>query len=96
MWVILRGSKLANSPQTKKRARQNDKIRLHNRSYRSSVRTGIKALLKFIQAGDKDGAATAYKEAVAMIDKSSGKGLMHKNRASRLKSRLNARIRAIA
>ncbi len=87
---------MANSPQTKKRARQNDKVRLHNRSYRSSVRTGIKALLKFIQAGDKEAATTAYQTAVSMIDKSSGKGLMHKNRASRLKSRLNARVRAIA
>ncbi len=87
---------MANSPQTKKRARQNDKVRLHNRSYRSSVRTGIKALLKMIQAEDKDGANAAYKAAVSAIDKSTGKGLMHKNRAARLKSRLNARVRGLA
>jgi small subunit ribosomal protein S20 len=84
---------LANSPQTKKRARQNDKVRLHNRSYRSSVRTCIKAFLKLIQVEDKDNAAVALKSAVSMIDKSAGKALMHKNRASRLKSRLNARLR---
>ncbi len=87
---------MANSPQTRKRARQNDKVRLHNRSYRSSVRTCIKAFLKLVQSADKDGATSAFKTAGSAIDKSAGKGLMHKNRASRLKSRLNARLRAIA
>ena len=87
---------MANSPQTRKRARQNVVRNQRNRSYRSSVRTSIKALLKAISAGDKDGAPVAYRNAAAVIDKSAGKGLMHKNTAARLKSRLNKRVQAVA
>ncbi len=85
---------MANSPQTRKRARQNVIRNQRNRSYRSSVRTSIKALLKAISAGDKDGAPTAYRNAASVIDKGSNKGLMHKNTAARLKSRLNKRLQA--
>jgi small subunit ribosomal protein S20 len=87
---------LANSPQTRKRARQNVVRNQSNRSYRSSVRTSIKALLKAISTGDKDSAPAAYRNAVSVIDKSAGKGLMHKNTAARLKSRLNKRVQGLA
>ena len=86
---------MANSPQTRKRARQNVARNARNRSYRSSVRTSIKTLLKAVNAGDKEGAPIAYQRAVSTIDKGAGKGLMHKNTAARLKSRLNRRVQSL-
>ena len=86
---------MANSAQAKKRARQAEKHREHNASYRSMFRTFVKKVLNAIKAGDKGAAETAYKQAVSIIDKTAGKGLIHKNKASRHKSRLNARVRAM-
>ena len=87
---------MANSQQTRKRARQNSVRNQRNRSYRSSIRTSIKQLLKAIQTGDKDMAPVAYRTAASRIDKGAAKGLMHKNTAARLKSRLNKRVQGIA
>ena len=87
---------MANSPQTRKRARQNVTRNLRNRSYRSSIRTSIKALLKAMSDGDKEATPKAYREAASVIDKGTSKGLMHKNTAARLKSRLNKRAQAVA
>jgi len=87
---------LANSAQARKRARQNDKNRLHNASRRSMMRTHIKAVLKAIEAGDKALAQSSYQNAVSVIDKSAKVGLLHKNKAARFKSRLNNRVRALA
>ncbi len=87
---------MANSSQARKRARQNDVRRAHNRSYRSTVRTSIKTLLNLIKEDDAKGAQIAYRDASALIDKGANKGLHHKNRAARLKSRLNKRLLAIA
>jgi len=87
---------LANSAQARKRARQNDKNRLHNASRRSMMRTHIKTVLKAVAAGDKAHAQSSYREAVSLIDKSAKIGLVHKNKAARFKSRLNNRIRAMA
>ena len=87
---------MANTAQARKRARQNDKNRLHNASRRSMMRTHIKAVLKAVEAGDKALAQSSYQSAVAVIDKSAKVGLLHKNKASRFKSRLNTRVRALA
>lgn len=86
---------MANSAQARKRARQNDKNRLHNASRRSMMRTHIKAVLKAIEAGDKAQAQSSYQSAVSVIDKSAKVGLLHKNKAARFKSRLNNRVRAL-
>ena len=86
---------MANSPQSRKRARQNVTRNQRNRSYRSSVRTHIKALLNLIKAGDKKAAPLALNQATSNIDKGMSKGLMHKNTAARLKSRLNSRVKAL-
>lgn len=59
------------------------------------MRTAIKKVLKAIESGDKEAAQAAYKQAVPAIDKSVSKGFMHKNRAARQKSRLNAHIKAL-
>lgn len=86
---------MANSPQAKKRARQADKRRNHNASLRSMLRTSVKNVLKAVEAGNKDEAADAFKRAVPAIDSMVNKGIIHKNKAARQKSRLNAHIKAM-
>ena len=90
-----RSSTVANSPSAKKRARQAEKRRSHNASLRSMVRTYIKNVVKAIDAKDLDKAKTAYVAAVPVIDRMADKGIIHKNKAARHKSRLNARIKAL-
>jgi small subunit ribosomal protein S20 len=87
---------LANSAQARKRARQAEKHRQQNASRRSTMRTSVKKVLKLIEAGDKQGAAEAYKQMIPVIDRAANKGLIHANKAARHKSRLNAHIRAMA
>jgi|TARA_R100000687_G_scaffold75346_1_gene66742 small subunit ribosomal protein S20 len=87
---------VANTPQSKKRARQNEKARKHNASLRSMTRTYIKNVVKAIESGDQEAAKTAYTAAVPVIDRMADKGLMHKNKAARHKSRLNGHIKAMA
>ena len=87
---------MANSPQARKRAKQNTVRRLRNHSQRSTVRTAIKKLDAAIEAGDQAQANEAYKVSASMIDKATIKGLHHKNRAARLKSRLNKRVKEMA
>ena len=86
---------MANSPQAKKRAIQNEKSRKHNAGLRSMVRTYIKKIIAEIDAGNKDAANTAYAAAVPVIDRMADKGIIHKNKAARHKSRLNAKIKAL-
>jgi small subunit ribosomal protein S20 len=86
---------VANSPQAKKRAIQNEKARKHNASLRSMVRTQIKKVIAAIDAGDKEAATTAYAAAVPVIDRMADKGIIHKNKAARHKSRLNGQIKAL-
>ena len=86
---------MANIKSAGKRARQAEKARKHNMGLRSLMRTKIKAVVKACDAGDKDAAVTAYKEAVPVIDRMINKGIVNKNKAARHKSRLNKRIRAL-
>jgi len=83
---------LANTPSAKKRARQGVVRRGRNVGMRSMMRTHIKRVYYAIDEGDKAAAETAYKVAVPMIDKMSGKGLIHTNKAARHKSRMNHNI----
>ncbi len=87
---------MANIKSAIKRARQNIKLRQHNASARSMYRTYIKNVLKAVDAGDLEAARSAYAKAQPVIDKAAGKGLIHKNKAARIKSRLNARVKAMA
>lgn len=84
---------MANSPQARKRARQNVKRELHNASQRSAMRTAIKKTLKSIENKDKEAAQAQFKNAVVQIDRLAGRNLIHPNKAARLKSRLNKRLR---
>lgn len=86
---------MANNPQARKRARQNVGRRQHNHSRRSHMRTHVKKVLGALRRGDREAAEAAYKAAVPVVDRISGKGLIPKNRAARYKSRLNKRIREL-
>ena len=86
---------MANSAQARKRARQAEKHRQHNAGRRSMMRTELKKVDAAIEAGDKSTAEAAYKSAVPMLDRMANKGLIHKNKAARHKSRLNTKIRAL-
>lgn len=87
---------MANSAQAAKRARQANKRRLHNHSMRSSMRTAIKKVLHAIEAGEKETANELFRVAQSKLDGYARKGLVAKNKADRTKSRLNARIKAMA
>lgn len=87
---------MANSAQARKRARQNDKQRMHNASLRSTLRTAIKKVIKSIEAGNKDTAQSVYQESVGVIDRIADKNIIHKNKAARHKSRLSAAIKAMS
>ena len=86
---------MANIKSAKKRARQSEERRKHNASMRSAMRTGLKKVLKAIDAGDKAKAEEAYKAAIPYLDRMATRGIIKKNKAARHKSRLNARVRAL-
>ena len=72
--------------------RQNIKRRQHNRSLRAELRTGLKSIRKSLDGKDVDGARTALRSLQSLVDKMATKGIIHRNTASRYKSRLAARI----
>ncbi len=87
---------MANSAQAKKRARQNEKRRQHNASLRSMVRTYLKKVDAAIAAGVQADAQQAFAAAVPVLDRMADKGIIHKNKAARHKSRLNAQVKALS
>lgn len=84
---------MANTAQARKRARQNETARRHNASFRSMVRTYIKKVVAAVEEGNYENASAAYQRAVPVIDRMADKGIIHKNKAARHKSRLNAKIK---
>ena len=72
--------------------RQNIKRREHNRALRARLRTGLKSIRKSLDAKDVPGAKAALKSLQSLVDKMATKGIIHKNTASRYKSRLAAKI----
>lgn len=87
---------MANHVSALKRARQTEKRTAVNRSNRSSFRTSLRALREAIQKGDAKAANEQFRTTVSVIDKSVQKGVLHANTASRYKSRLNARVKAVS
>ncbi len=86
---------MANTPGSKKRARQAVKRRSHNTGLRSMVRTYVKKVISLAESGDYEASQAAYLEAVPKIDNMAGKGIIKKNKAARWKSRLNAKVKAL-
>ena len=87
---------MANIKSAVKRAKQAENHREHNVALRSRMRTAIKKVLKAIASGDASAATKSYQEAVPRIDTMVNKGLIHRNKAARHKSRLNQRIKSSA
>jgi small subunit ribosomal protein S20 len=86
---------MANTAQARKRARQSEKLRKHNASLKSELRTAVKKVRKAIAAGDKSAAAAELTASQSVIDRIADKKVVHKNLASRTKSRLAHAIKAL-
>jgi small subunit ribosomal protein S20 len=86
---------MANHVSALKRARQTVKRTAVNRSNKSQVRKSLRSLREAITKGDNAGIAEQYSKTVSALDKSVQKGVLHKNTASRYKSRLHARVKAL-
>lgn len=86
---------MANIKSAKKRARQAVVRNARNASQRSALRTAIKKVLKALEANDAEAAQAAFASAQPIIDRYSSRGLIHRNKAARHKSRLTARIKAL-
>ena len=85
---------MANSPQAQKRARQETQHRARNMAQRAAMRTHVKKYLKSVDASDIEVAEKDYRIAVSQVDRAVRRGLHHRNKAARLKSRLNARLKS--
>ena len=86
---------MANIKSAKKRAKQTVVRNQRNVGQRSMLRTSIKKVIKALDANDAAGAEAAFAAAQPILDRYSSRGLIHKNKAARHKSRLTARIKAI-
>lgn len=86
---------MANTPQSKKRARQNERRYAVNKARRSRIRTFLRKVEEAITAGDKSAAAEALRSAQPEIMRGVTKGIMHKNTAARKMSRLSSRVKAL-
>ncbi|SHK85416.1 small subunit ribosomal protein S20 [Marinobacter antarcticus] len=86
---------MANTPQAKKRARQNENSRKHNASLRSMTRTYMKKVQTQIESGNYEEAQAAFKTAQPIMDGMVNKGIFTKNKVARQKSRMSAKIKAL-
>lgn len=86
---------MANIKSAKKRAKQAVVRNLRNNSQRSQLRTAVKKVLKALEANDASAAQEAFDTAQPLLDRFSARGLIHRNKAARHKSRLSARIKAL-
>jgi small subunit ribosomal protein S20 len=86
---------MANTKQAAKRAKKSVKQRAVNVGLRTKLRTAIKKVQKAVSAGDAATAAASLKSEQATIDAMAGKGIIHKNKAARHKSRLTRQIKAL-
>lgn len=83
---------MANHKSAVKRAKQNEQRRLRNRSRKSQMKTNIKNIDEAIAEKSKERAAAELKEAISSIDRTASRGVIHKNKAARMVSRLTRRV----
>ena len=86
---------MANTPQSKKRARQAERRTTVNKARRSRIRTFLRKVEEALGTGDKAAATTALRDAQPELMRGVTKGVMHKNTAARKMSRLSARVKAL-
>ncbi len=87
---------MANHVSALKRARQTERRTTVNRNNKSRLRTAIRNLREALASGNAQEASSAYNKTASVLDKSVQKGVLHKNTASRYKSRLTARVKALS
>ena len=86
---------MPNSLSAKKRLRQNQAQRLHNRSIKSAVRTAIRKVRSSVDSGDAEASAAAFQFATKKLDQAAAKNVIHANTAARTKSRLSKAIKSL-
>ncbi len=86
---------MANTRQAKKRVRQSERRRLANVAMRSTVRTGIRRAREAVAKGTAEEAQQAFQGASSLLDRAVRKGIVHRNHAARLKSRLNRNVKKL-
>ncbi|MEZ8015177.1 MAG: 30S ribosomal protein S20 [Ascidiaceihabitans sp.] len=86
---------MANTPQAKKRARQNERRAAVNKARRSRIKTFLRAVEEAIESGDKEASIAALRAAQPELMRGVTKGIFHKNTVSRKISRLSARVKSI-
>jgi small subunit ribosomal protein S20 len=86
---------MANHFSALKRARQTGKRSARNRANTSRLRTSLRDLRESLEKGEKKSAEEVFRATVSGLDKAVQKGVLHKNTASRYKSRLSARLSAL-
>ena len=86
---------MANHFSAMKRARQTEKRTTRNRSNTSTMRSALRDLREALEKGDKAATEQTYRQTVSALDKATQKGVLHSNTASRYKSRLSARLKAV-
>ena len=87
---------MANTKTAVKRDKQSKARRIRNRMAKSKLRTATRSYLETVNAHDAAGAEEKLKHVISLIDKYSGKGVLHRNTAARRKSRLSAKLNAIS
>lgn len=87
---------MANHFSALKRARQTERRTIRNRANKSRVRSVLRELREALTAGNRENAEQAYRRTVSTLDKAIQKGVLHRNTADRYKSRLSARLAALA
>ncbi|MFD1913693.1 30S ribosomal protein S20 [Halodurantibacterium flavum] len=87
---------MANTPQSKKRARQNERRYAVNKARRSRIRTFLRKVEEAIASGNQEAATQALRIAQPELARGVTKGVLHKNTVARKMSRLSARVKALA
>lgn len=87
---------MANHFSALKRARQTERRTVRNRANKSRVRSALRELREALTAGNRENAEKAFRQTVSTLDKAIQKGVLHRNTADRYKSRLSARLAALA
>ncbi len=85
---------MPNTKSAAKRLRQNTVRRARNRSLKSELRTRYKRVIEILKEGNVAEAETVFRTAAKRLDQAAAKGVIHRNAAARLKSRLSAKIKA--
>ncbi len=87
---------MANTAQSKKRARQSETRFAINKARRSRIRTFVRKVEEAIASGNPEAAVAALRAAQPELDRGVTKGILHANTVSRKISRLSARVKALA